>query len=74
MTSIDNALYPMRRESGALQSMRRESGALQSMRRESEERRDPREVFREFLDHLGRAARRRPEKLSKANGRRSAGK
>jgi hypothetical protein len=45
--------------------------ALQSVRRESEERRDPREVFREFLDHLGRAARRRPEKPAKANSRRS---
>jgi hypothetical protein len=35
--------------------------ALRPVRRESEERRDPREVFREFLDHLGRVARHPPE-------------
>jgi hypothetical protein len=45
--------------------------ALQSVRRESEIRRDPRDVFREFLDHLGRAARRRPDKPVKKNGARS---
>jgi hypothetical protein len=44
--------------------------ALHSVRRESEERRDPREVFREFLDHLGRVARRVPEKPPKANNAR----
>ena len=48
--------------------------ALHPVRRESEERRDPREVFREFLDHLGRAARRRPEKPAKTNGVSSGGK
>jgi len=47
--------------------------ALQSAGRESDERRDPREVFREFLNHLGRAAR-RPEKPVKKNGARSGGK
>ncbi len=46
--------------------------ALQLVRREAEERRDPREVFREFLDHLGRAARRRPDKPVKKTGRSSA--
>ncbi len=42
--------------------------ALHPVRRESEERREPREVFREFLDHLGRVARRRPETPARANG------
>ena len=48
--------------------------ALRPLQRESNERRDPREVFREFLDHLGRVARRRPEKQPKAIGARSAAK
>ena len=48
--------------------------ALYSRRRESDERRDPHEVFREFLDHLGRAAYRRPEKPLQGNGARSGGK
>ena len=38
--------------------------ALQSVRRESEVRRDPREVFREFLDHLGRIPRGRGDKAA----------
>lgn len=45
--------------------------AVHPVRRESAERRDPREVFREFLDHLGRVAHRRPEKRPKPNGRQS---
>ncbi|HEU4662145.1 MAG TPA: hypothetical protein VFS63_15950 [Pseudolabrys sp.] len=32
---------------------------LRSIRRETKSRRDHLDVFREFLDHLGRAARRR---------------
>jgi hypothetical protein len=36
------------------------------IRREREERRDPLEVFREFLSHLGRAAQSRVEKPSRA--------
>ncbi len=42
--------------------------APQSSRRACDERRDPREVFREFLDHLGHTARRRLENPAKTTG------
>lgn len=50
--------------------MDRANGALRSARRESEERRDPLEIFREFIDHLGRVSRRQDEKSAKAKSRR----
>ena len=47
---------------------------LRSVRRESENRRDHLDIFREFLDHLDRAARRRTTarttKAAKGKGRR----
>jgi hypothetical protein len=36
--------------------------AAHSVRREAEERRDHLDIFREFLDHLGRASRSRSDK------------
>jgi len=39
---------------------------LRSVRRESKARRDHLDVFREFLDHLDRAARRQPARSIKA--------
>jgi hypothetical protein len=46
---------------------------LRPAQRAREERRDPREVFREFLDNLARTASRQPEKPPKANGVRRPG-
>jgi hypothetical protein len=48
--------------------------ALRSGRQGREERRDPREVFREFLANLGRTACRRPDKPPKAKVVRRAGR
>ena len=43
---------------------------LRSIRGESKSRRDHLDVFREFLDHLDRASRRRqPPRTTKAKGR-----
>jgi hypothetical protein len=44
------------------------NNAVRPVRREVEERRDPLDIFREFLSHLGRAARRRREASSKPIG------
>ena len=44
---------------------------LRPARRESEKRRDPLEIFREFIDHLGRASRRRAEKPARPKARRA---
>jgi len=48
--------------------------SVESALRHSDERRDPREVFREFLDHLGRVSRRAPKDSQKVNGASAAGK
>jgi hypothetical protein len=49
---------------------------LRSFRRETKSRRDHLNVFREFLDHLDRTARRRPmarsAKAGKSRGRKTA--
>ena len=47
---------------------------LRSIRSESKSRRDHLGVFREFLDHLDRAARRRSGARSKMKGRARRGK
>ena len=39
--------------------------------RDGERQRDPLDIFREFLDHLGNASRRVGETAAKANGRRA---
>lgn len=51
---------------------------LRSIRGETKARRDHLDVFREFLDHLDRASRRRPfartQKSAKARGKKSGRK
>ncbi|HEX3338604.1 MAG TPA: hypothetical protein VHT68_05440 [Pseudolabrys sp.] len=46
---------------------------LRSVHRETEERHDHLDIFREFLDHLGRATRRRGDDV-KPTDRRNAGR
>ncbi len=45
---------------------------LRSLRSETKSRRDHLDVFREFLDHLDRAARRRPTEKSAKPGKSKA--
>ena len=47
---------------------------LRSIRSETKSRRDHLDVFREFLDHLDRAARRRAAPRAKAKGRGKRGR
>jgi hypothetical protein len=55
MDTVDSVLRPVRRERQG----------------RCEERHDPLEIFREFIDHLGRAAQGRREKPAKAKGPRA---
>jgi len=47
---------------------------LRSIRGETKSRRDHLDVFREFLDHLDRASRRRPRAAREAKGKTRRGK
>jgi hypothetical protein len=45
---------------------------LRAVHRDNEERRDPLDIFREFIDHLGRSARRARGDDARPNERRVA--